>query len=141
MSAAGAFVQKLSGERSPQRRLPVLRHIPCLLIAASLASCVEPGPRPPQAETTPASDSVPTVAAAKPASTGPAADGFVRVVNGRCPVQPEHTLRSGVVLRELAVEHRGAWIGMCCSDCVDFWRTLSDAQRDELLEAVRATNP
>lgn len=103
--------------------------------------------RPPAAATPIASESTksppPTASSTQPpaASQTPAPDGFVRVVNTHCPVQTDHAIRRGMVSQEYAVEHRGRMIGMCCGDCVDYWKNLTDEERDELVAKVMPPAP
>ena len=143
----GALIGLLAGCDRPTTSIPtptpVAKPLPT---SASTSAKTDPALSPP-----PVAGTSPAAAAplASPLSTGPAApaaqapapDGFVRVVNTHCPVQTDHAVRRGMVAQEYAVEHRGRMFGMCCGDCVDYWKNLTDEERDELVAKVMPSAP
>lgn len=63
----------------------------------------------------------------------PDANGRVKVSNARCPVMPEHAIRNRYPFADNVVAYKRQFIGFCCTECVEAWKTMSEADRDAAL--------
>jgi hypothetical protein len=120
------------------------------LTLVAVAGCQQRSPSP----STPASPGESTAdgpaAAATPATGFQPADGVelpviadsngrVKVRNNRCPVMPEHTIKNRYPFADNVLAYKGKFIGFCCTECVEAWKTMSEAERDEALGKAEMT--
>jgi hypothetical protein len=121
-----------------------------LLTLVAAAGCQQRSPTPtapanegqsnadrPAAATTPANGALPADGAEPPVIAD--ANGRVKVRNNRCPVMPEHTIKNRYPFADNVVAYKGKFIGFCCTECVESWKTMSEAERDEALGKAELT--
>jgi hypothetical protein len=106
--------------------------LPAVLAAVLLVGC---GGSPSQPAASPSQPSTPTGTSQTP--TPPPAD-TVQVVNSICPIMG-NPIDKDRVPADLAVDFHGQKVGFCCGGCPGQWNALTDAQKQEKLQAAMAT--
>ncbi len=59
-------------------------------------------------------------------------------VNVRCPMMPDNVIDPAKVTPDLTREFKGQKVAFCCAGCPDKWDKLSDKEKQEKLDAVKA---